>query len=370
MPTYNEVDNIGPMIDALHNVSRSLPSHTIRVLVVDDNSPDGTRSVVLEKKKQYPLFVELLEGEKQGLGSAYIRGMRHAATMGADIVFQMDADFSHDPKDVPRLLKSIQDGRDFVIGSRYVQGGKLPEDWSLFRRLNSRVGNLVARVVAGIYPVRDCTAGFRAIRVSLLKNIDVSTITTQGYGFQVTLLHEAYIRGADIEELPVTFVDRSYGESKLGLSDITEFIKNAFAIRLRGMKTLMKFLMVGSSGVIVNLALFSIFLSLGMNKFLASPLAIELSIIWNFLLNNGWTFKARKTGASLKTRGLKFNIVALGSLSISYSTFLALSYFFPSQDPRLFQAASIAPATVVNYFFNSYWTFKHDVPSTTGPSSA
>ena len=137
----------------------------------------------------------------------------------------MDCDFSHDPEDVPRLLSEIEKGADFVIISRYVPGGKIPEEWKLWRKANSFFGNLVARMVAGIYPVRDCTAGFRAIRTSMLRQVDFDSIKTQGYGFQVSLLHACYVLGAKVREVPVLFTDRAYGESKLGLKDIIEFIQ-------------------------------------------------------------------------------------------------------------------------------------------------
>lgn len=358
LPTYNESANIARIIDEIFIVSGQCIGCKISILVVDDRSPDGTAAIVKDKMTEYPEFIQLLEGQKNGLGAAYIRGMTFALKQNADLIFEMDSDFSHAPADIPRMIKAIQEGNDFVIGSRYIRGGRIPEEWSFFRKLNSWGGNIVARVVAGIYPVRDCTAGFRAIRTSLLKDIEVSEISTQGYGFQVTLLHEAYIRKARIKEIPVSFIDRAAGESKLGLSDIIEFIKNAFAIRLRGMKTLLKFLVVGGSGVFVNLILFYLFMKAGIGKYVASPLAIEVSIIWNFFLNNSWTFRQRKIGGKLVTRGLKFNMVSLLSLIISFSTFSALTLLVPDGSPLLFQAIGIIPATVVNYLTNSYWTFK------------
>lgn len=355
LPTYNERENIGPMLHALSKV-RSELSHELEVLVVDDNSPDGTQVVVREFMAKHN-YVHLLEGEKQGLGAAYIRGMKAAIAMGADVLFEMDCDFSHDPNDVSRLLKEIDNGADFVIGSRYVPGGKIPSEWQIWRKANSFFGNIVARLVAGIYPVRDCTAGFRAIRVSLLKKVNFDAIKTQGYGFQVSLLHTCYVLGAKVREVPVIFTDRAYGESKLGLKDIFEFILNAFAIRLKGMERFIKFGAVGVSGVVVNLFFFWLFRYLGLADVLASPLAIEVSIVWNFLLNNVWTFSESQNESGFVVRGLKFNAVSLLSLLVSYGTFLGLSYAFPEGNPYLFQSAGIIPASLVNYFFNLYWTF-------------
>jgi dolichol-phosphate mannosyltransferase len=304
----------------------------------------------------------MITGSKEGLGKAYVRGMLHAIADGADEVFEMDSDFSHDPKDVPRLLAMLEKGYDFVIGSRYVKGGSIPKEWGVLRKLNSLGGNLVARYLAGIARIRDCTAGFRCIKTDLLQRIDLSTIKTQGYGFQVSLLHAAYIRNAKIGEIPVHFVDRTAGESKLGLGDIIEFVLNAAAIRMTSMATFIKFCIVGASGVAVNLGVFALLMSLGLNKYLASPLAIEVSILWNFMLNHKWTFRLRKTKHKTHVKGLRFNLVSLLALCISYGTFWGVTQAYPHLSSYLAQLAGIVPATLVNYFCNAYWTFTDKKP--------
>jgi dolichol-phosphate mannosyltransferase len=358
IPTYNERDNIGRLIDEIQIQFETIP-HDCHILVVDDTSPDGTAEVVRNSQQSYP-NVHLLLGQKRGLGAAYIRGMNYAMNeLGADVVFEMDADFSHKPEDVPRLMAAIDAGTDFVIGSRYVQGGTIPEEWGFHRRMNSKFGNIVARYIAGIYSVKDCTAGFRAIRTSLLRDINLNDLRVQGYAFQLALLFEAKIRSAEIKELPVNFIEREIGQSKLGIKDIVEFIVNAWWIRLRASTTFIKFGIVGMSGVIVNLGTFTLLLELGTNKFIASPIAIETSVISNFLLNNYWTFRWRRTADRIQVKGLKFNIVSLIALAVSYSTFVVLSLSFPAIEPQLHQLASIPPAMLVNYFLNSYWTFKH-----------
>ena len=231
-------------------------------------------------------------------------------------------------------------------------------EWGFRRRMNSKFGNIVARYLAGIYPVRDCTAGFRAIRTSILQNIDFSELGVKGYAFQVALLHQAVVLKAKIVEIPVDFIDRTKGESKLGIRDIIEFILNAWWIRFNSLKTFLKFAVVGASGVVVNLGFFTLFLMAGLNKYIASPIAIEISIISNFLLNNFWTFSSRKTKDRIRIRGLKFNAVSFLALGVSYGTFVALSIFFPNVQPQLHQLVGIIPATLLNYFLNSYWTFK------------
>jgi dolichol-phosphate mannosyltransferase len=357
IPTFNERENILALLPELDR-QFCLMAHECHILVVDDNSPDGTAIVVRALQQEFG-NLHLITGEKNGLGAAYIRGMMYAMeTLQADVVFEMDADFSHKPEDVPRLMAEVDVGADFVIGSRYVPGGTIPKEWAWHRKLNSWGGNAVARNVAGIYGVRDCTAGFRAIRTTLLRKINLSDLRVQGYAFQVSLLHAAKSAGACIKEIPVEFVDRTQGESKLGLRDIFEFVINAWWIRFHSSKTFIKFAIVGLSGVAVNLFFFTLFLMMGMNKYLASPLAIELSVVSNFLLNNYWTFRWRKTRGRTWIRGLKFNMVSLLSLVLSYGTFILLSLLFPLVPPQIHQFIGIIPATLVNYFLNSYWTFR------------
>ncbi|MDH4164635.1 MAG: glycosyltransferase family 2 protein [Nitrospirota bacterium] len=357
LPTYNERDNIVLLISALQQQFTGI-KHDMNILVVDDNSPDGTADIVrAEMAKAKNIF--LITGKKEGLGAAYIRGMKHAINeLGADAVMEMDADFSHKPEDVPRLIAALDEGADFVIGSRYVPGGKIPDNWSFLRRMNSKWGNVFARYVAGMYKVRDCTAGFRAIRSAIINKIDPDTLKVKGYAFQISLLHEAILNHAKVTEVPVVFIDRTRGVTKLGLSDIIEFMLNAWWIRLERSKTFLKFGIVGAAGVVVNLLSFTLLMKFGMNKFLASPLAIEISIITNFLMNNYWTFSERDMNDRIHIRGLKFNAVSFVALAVSYTTFLILSAVDPNGIPQVHQLIGIIPATLINYFLNSYWTFK------------
>ncbi len=357
IPTYNERNNIGPLVNSLQREFERMP-HGMHVLVVDDNSPDGTADVVRLLQSTFK-NLHLLTGEKAGLGVAYTRGMRHAMDdLGAEVVFEMDADFSHKPEDIHRLMAEIDAGVDFVIGSRYVPGGSIPKEWGLRRKLNSKFGNMVARHLAGISQVRDCTAGFRAIRVSLLRKIELSSLGVKGYAFQVALLHQALILRARVVEVPVEFIDRTQGESKLGLKDIVEFMLNAWRIRLNSLKTFMKFAIVGASGVAVNLGCFTILLMDGISKYISSPIAIAMSIASNFLLNNYWTFRCRKTRDGIPKKGLKFTVVSIFTLGISYGTFIILSLTFSNTAPQVSQLAGIIPAFLFNYFLNSKWTFR------------
>ncbi len=368
MPTYNEAGNLRLMIPAIEMRRASLPGYDIQLLVVDDNSPDGGAQVVRDFMVDHK-WLHLLQGKKAGLGAAYIRGLGHAMTqLTPDVVMEMDADFSHDPDDIERLLKGIDAGHDFVIGSRYVQGGTIPEDWGFHRRLNSQLGNLVTRYVAGIPRVRDCTAGFRAIRSSILKKIDLDNLNVQGYAFQIALLYQAVRVGARTLEIPVHFADRTIGDSKLGLSDIVEFFKVAFGIRLGSQRVFLRFCAVGLSGVVVNLGVFTLLLQMGLIKEIASPIAIQASIVGNFLLNNWWTFRERQLTGRFVIRSLKFNLVSLVSLAISYGTFLIASRLLPDLPPQVPQLLGIIPAIAINYFLNAYWTFRAREASQSGAS--
>lgn len=359
LPTYNERDNIEAVIRSIFEQQDEQKNDEINILVIDDNSPDGTANIVRSLQRNFDKL-HLITGKKAGLGAAYIRGFHFARKeLNADIIMEMDADFSHDPTDIPRMLEPLRDGASFVIGSRYVPGGSVPDDWGVYRILNSRFANIFARFIAGLWEVKDCTAGFRSIKSSLLDKIDLSDLGVKGYAFQIVLLEQAINAGAVIQEIPVNFTDRKHGKTKMSLKDILEFMKNCLLIRMRKLKTFFRFSLVGMSGVLVNLGSFSLLYNLvGINKFLASPIAIEASIVSNFFLNNIWTFGGKKTETTLAIRGLKFNFVSLLSLGISYGTFVLLMANVPDMIPQLAQALGIIPATLANYFINFHWTFK------------
>ena len=366
IPTYNEARNITPLLRQLTGLY-SAPD--ARFLVVDDNSPDGTAERVRECAGVDSRIL-VLTGERRGLGAAYVRGMAYALDeLGAEAVVQMDADFSHDPADAARLLAALEDGDkdggeggtkgkvDVAIGSRYTRGGSIDIRWSMWRRLLSRWGNRLARWIAGIKGVQDCTAGFKAIRAPALRAAQIERARGNGYVFQVELLHRLQHANANIVEVPIHFRERTRGKTKLGFANLVEFFCTVWWLRFAGHKTFIKFGIVGGTGVAVNLGSFQWLLDLGVNKFIASPVAIEISIIWNFLLNNYWTFADRALYGRKRVRGIKFNLVSLLSLGVSYATFIALSLLLPQAPLVVLQACGIVPATLVNYSLNSYWTF-------------
>ena len=245
LPTYNERENIEKILLDLLKESAALSNYRMSILVVDDTSPDGTGDVVKAMKEVYG-HIHLLTGPKRGLGDAYLRGFAYATkTLKANVVFEMDADLSHDPHDIPRLLQAIDDGADFVIGSRYIPGGSVPKEWSLLRKINSKFGNIFARHIAGLSSINDCTSGYRAISTSLLRRVNLSELDVSGYAFQMNLLFASVRKGAVVREVPIQFRDRVHGESKIRLSDITEFIRQAFFLRFPFLKLLysVRFLM-------------------------------------------------------------------------------------------------------------------------------
>ena len=359
IPTYNEAQNVSPLLSRL---TEEFAEETTNFLIVDDESPDGTAGRVREFAVRDGR-VHLLEGRRRGLGDAYVRGISHALdALGAEVVVQMDADFSHDPSDAKKLLARVAAGADAAIGSRYVSGGAVDRDWSLGRRWLSRGGNYLARRIAGLLSVQDCTSGFKAISARALKAAKVSEVRVQGYAFQVALLHRLIESGANVVEQPIYFRDRERGQTKLGVRDLIEFFYSVWWLRVAGYRTFLKFSLVGLSGVLVNLGSFQLALGLGVHKYLASPIAIELSIVSNFLLNNYWTFADRAMTGRRRIRGLKYNLVSLVTLALSYATFVLLSMLFPEAPPVVLQGCGIIPATICNYLLNSYWTFRAGEP--------
>lgn len=231
LPTYQEKENLQVLIPKIKENTLSL-NHTFEILIADDKSPDGTADWIREQMKT-DTSLHLTLGNKIGLGAAYIRGIKYALEkLSPEVIIEMDADLSHNPKDLPKLIREIEKGSDFVIGSRYLKGGQIPADWSIFRKLNSRWGNRFARRIAGLKGINDCTSGFRAIKAELLRKIDFDLLTAYGYSFQMRLLYESKKFGAKIKEVPIVFTERKKGKTKLGFWDIVEFVLVSFKIRM------------------------------------------------------------------------------------------------------------------------------------------
>jgi dolichol-phosphate mannosyltransferase len=216
LPTYNERENVERMV---HELGRLLPPGG-RVLVVDDGSPDGTGEIADRLAAELDYVDVLHRPKKEGLGPAYIAGFRRALADGADLVLEMDCDFSHTPEDVPRLIAAA-DAADLVLGSRYVEGGGIDGDWGFLRRVVSRGGSLYASTILALR-VRDLTGGFKCFNRRVLESIDLDSVTSRGYAVQIELTYRAVRRGFDVVEVPIRFVDRELGHSKMSRAIVLE----------------------------------------------------------------------------------------------------------------------------------------------------
>jgi dolichol-phosphate mannosyltransferase len=226
LPTYNERENLEPML-------RALGDKGVRVLVIDDNSPDGTGELA-DRLAQELGYVDVLHRErKEGLGPAYLAGFRHALASEAELLLEMDCDFSHDPDDVPRLIAAVADGADLALGSRYVPGGGV-RNWGLVRRLISAGGSSYARIILGV-KVRDLTGGFKCYRRAVLEAIDLGAVDSKGYAFQIETTYRALHAGFKVVEVPITFADREVGGSKMSKAIVAEAIWKVPGLRLKAL---------------------------------------------------------------------------------------------------------------------------------------
>ena len=224
VPTYNEAKNIKTLIPGIH---QAMQGRTYTVLVVDDNSPDGTAAIADQLSKQFPVEV-LRRPKKLGLGTAYLAGFMHALKHDAEVVFSMDADLSHDPAALPSFLNAIK-GQDVVVGSRYIPGGGI-RNWAWHRRMTSKMGNLLARTLLGLTP-HDVTTGYRCYTPHALKTINAASIRNNGYAFLEEILYRCKRNNLSVGEVPIIYTERREGKSKLGKAEILKFILTLFRLR-------------------------------------------------------------------------------------------------------------------------------------------
>ena len=223
LPTYNERENLEKMV-------RALGAHGVRVLVADDNSPDGTGEIADRLAQELDYVDVLHRPHKEGIGPAYIAAFRQALQTDADLILEMDCDFSHDPADVPRLIAACEAGADIALGSRYISGGGT-RNWGLLRRIVSWGGSFYARVILGL-AVHDLTGGFKCFRRAVLETIDLDAIHSKGYAFQIELTYRASRRGFCVVEVPIVFVDRTEGTSKMSRTIFLEAVVKVPLLRL------------------------------------------------------------------------------------------------------------------------------------------
>lgn len=316
LPTYNERDNIAPLIAAIEDEFKGIKNYKMSILVVDDNSPDGTQNVVRQLIHRYP-NVSLITGAKEGLGKAYIRGMDYAIQkLKADVVFEMDADFQHNPIQIPQFLKKLDEGYDIVVGARYIKGGSVPKNWGIHRKMLSRVGNLLVRTILMRFDHHEWTNGFRVIRRQTYQDVRTKLLDYTGYTFQVAFLHQAMLMGKKIGEIPNNFDDRRYGRSKIGAEYVKNLLLYLNAQTIKNPPRVLRFAIVGGIGAVIQLVSLQLY-----RRFTPFQLAfffsIETAIVSNFIWSNLWTFADRKLSPpQIPSKFIQFNLASAGSIII------------------------------------------------------
>ena len=325
MPTYREAENISKMIPEL--VDKEFPKikgAEMHLLVVNDlgndGKDDGTGEIVREAMKTRK-NIHILEGKKEGLGWAYIRGMKHAIKkLKADAVMEMDADFQHPPRFVKPMVEAYLGGAEYVIGSRYIKGGSVPKEWAFHRKAVSFFGNLFIRVVLVKPGLHDLTTGFRLTKVrGILDRIDLDNLMEpKRFAYKVDLLYQSIKLAQEVREVPLEFAPRTQEASKFSLEEMISTFKVAIILGIRDKQRFIKFGVVGFIGYLVNAGFLWLLTRMEAPGFIAWSVPVELSIVSNFLLNNIWTFRKEKisgTGRILR-KFAEFNGTSAGALVI------------------------------------------------------
>jgi dolichol-phosphate mannosyltransferase len=321
MPSYNEAKNMGRMIKELFTVEfPKIKKAEMHLLVVDDNSPDGTGEIV-KKAMEAHENLHLVTGEKEGLGKAYIRGMKYAMKkLNADAVMEMDSDFQHPPAFVAPMVEAYLEGADYAIGSRYIPGGSIPKEWPFFRKAISYFGNLFIRIVLVKPKLHDLTTGFRLTKVKgVLDKIDLDNLMEpHRFAYKVDLLYQSVKNAKKVVEVPLQFAPRKQEKSKFDTKEMIATFKVAIILGIKDKQRFIKFGTVGFLGFLVNFLFLRFFRGLGLIETLAWLFSTELAIINNYILNNIWTFREKKIGGISKTIGkfLQFNLTSAGALAI------------------------------------------------------
>ncbi|MDD4135543.1 MAG: glycosyltransferase [Candidatus Shapirobacteria bacterium] len=376
IPTYNEADNIGKMIEYLNTktfpniVAKKgdlLESWDMKILVVDGNSPDGTGKIVEKESKKYNNTYLLTETSKDGIGAAYLKGFKYAIDkLKADFVFEFDGDFQHPPETIPLMLKAMEEGYDYVIGSRKIKGGSNPKGWGFKRVFFSEVGGLVARFIMffpfkNFFKVTDPTTGLKVTRVKgFIDKMDLDwkgdRLLTKSFGYKLQLLFETLKMGAKFKEVPLKFHVRNAGESKIEAKTAKDIFRVAVLLRWNDelTKRFLKFGIVGFIGFIINAFFLNFF-----SNFMSAPwpwtLSAEVSIVSNFTLNNLWTFKSRQIFGQEKLikKFLEFNLSSAGAIVIQ-SIFGTLAEFIFGPGNKTLYLAVIIVFLVLPYNWTMY----------------
>ena len=358
VPTYNEIDNITSFTQKIFEI---IPKY-VDILIVDDNSPDGTGKTVEILSEKYPDRLFLLNrGSKQGLASAYIDGFKWGLSGNYDIFLEMDADFSHNPEYIPEMLKNIQT-YDVVIGSRNIKGGYV-EGWPFLRNVISKGGSLYSRIVLSC-PIKDLTGGFTMWRKIALEKIGLDGIISKGYSFQIEMKYKAYQSGCSIKEIPIVFTDRKHGKSKMSKKIFLEAFINIWKIKKNtksenAVDQFIKFSITGGLGTVTNLIIFFLCADLaGLHEIPVSIGCFLIAVTQNYLLNHTWSFRRKLYAEPLSIK--KWAMFTCGSLlglviNISVMRFILMHFTLPWK--FIAQACGIAAGMIVNFIISKYIIF-------------
>ena len=368
VPTYNEAENIEPLIVAIFGClspTRSTRTNStddnFSVLVIDDNSPDGTAAIVDGLIGKYPGRLHVLKRPgKQGLGKAYIAGFEWGLAEGYDVFLEMDADFSHNPKYIPEMTNLIRDN-DAVIGSRNIKGGDV-EGRSFMRNFISKGGSLYSRLILGC-PVKDLTGGFNMWTKETLLKIGLDNVLSKGYSFRAELKYRAWRAGCSIKEMPITFTDRTLGVSKMSKKIFVEALVNVWKIRWKADASagqFVRFAVTGGLGSVTNLTVFFVCADLfGLPEIPVSVACFIIATTQNYAINHRWSFRSNMAGEGLSLKrwaaylagsllGLSVNIAVMQAILIH----LVLPYKF------IAQAFGIVAGMMVNFMLAKYMVFR------------
>ena len=359
VPTYNESLNIEAFLQA---VFEHIP-HDADVLVIDDNSPDGTARLVEAAAARYPGRLYLLNRpDKGGLAQAYLAAFDWGLPRDYDVFLEIDADFSHNPAYIPGMIEAIQD-HDVVIGSRNIRGGGV-EGWPFFRQLISKGGSWYSRVILGC-PVRDLTGGFNMWRKSALEKIGLCSIISKGYSFQIEMKYRAYVAGCSIEEIPILFSERKRGTSKMSKEIFLEALAAVWKMKKQfggdsGINQFVKFGITGALGTLTNTALF--FLCADVLSFPEIPVSAGCfcaAATQNYLLNHRWSFRQITARRRPSLRGwLTFIGSSLGGLLVTIAVMEAVIMYARPPYKFIAQLAGIAAGMAVNFTASKFIVFK------------
>jgi dolichol-phosphate mannosyltransferase len=350
IPTYNEKDNIIPLVE---RINQALSNYDYEILFVDDGSRDGTAELAVALSPKYPVKV-MVRQNKRGLASAVVDGLKQTT---GQIVGVMDADLQHPPEVIPDLLQAIKDGADIAVASRYIKGGGC-QGWGLTRRIISKGAIVLAHLfLPSTRRVRDPMSGFFMFNRQVVAHAD---LRPTGFKILLEILMEGEFR--DIAEVPYTFSIRSGGESKLNARQQVDYLKHIYSLMKRKgeLTRFLKFCAVGLSGVLVNMSLLWLLTEVaGLFYLLSAAISIETSIISNFVLNDYFTFRDRRSPQvkSFLNRLLKFNLVSLAGLGFNMGVLWLLTEVFGIYY-LLSNLCGIAVATLWNYLVNTWWTWK------------